>query len=94
MLRTDADAEFETRTDLRAWALFFQAITPGMWHSDCSWRGMMTAIFIVLTLIAAGLIIELIAAARAPFGFEDEDGFHFGFESADRADDYEFGNPS
>lgn len=54
----------------------------------------MLAMLIVLTIFAAGLIIELITAARAPFGYEDESGFHFGLEGANHADDSECGNPS
>ena len=41
-------------------------------------RGMMTIFFIALALTAAGLITELIAANHAPFGYQDEGGFHFG----------------
>jgi hypothetical protein len=40
-------------------------------------RGMMTIFFIAFALLAAGLITELIAANHAPFGFQDEAGFHF-----------------
>lgn len=39
---------------------------------------MMTIFFIALALTAAGLITELIAANHAPFGYQDEGGFHFG----------------
>ena len=46
-----------------------------------SW-GMMTIFFIALALTAAGLITELIAANHAPFGYQDEVGFHFGNESS------------
>ena len=47
---------------------------------------MMTIFFIALALTAAGLITELIAANHAPFGFQDEGGFHFG--------NNELGNPA
>jgi len=42
----------------------------------------MTVFFIALALTAAGLITELIAANHAPFGFQDEAGFHFGNKEA------------
>lgn len=32
----------------------------------------------VLTLLAGGLTLELFAVARAPLGYQDESGFHFG----------------
>ena len=41
---------------------------------------MMTIFFIALALTAAGLITELVAATHAPFGYEDEAGFHLGTE--------------
>jgi len=41
---------------------------------------MMTVILILSASVAVGLITELIAAARAPFGYQDESGFHFGQE--------------
>lgn len=40
--------------------------------------GMVTILFIVLTLTAVVLITQLIAAKNAPLGYQDEDGFHFG----------------
>lgn len=43
---------------------------------------MMTGMFISLALIAVGLIVEWIVAVRAPEGFQDEPGFHFGRERA------------
>lgn len=53
---------------------------------------MMTIFFIALALTAAGLITELIAANHAPFGYQDEGGFHFGnIESRNPAG---FENPS
>lgn len=39
---------------------------------------MMTILFTAFALTTAGLITELIAANHAPFGYEDEAGFHFG----------------
>ena len=43
---------------------------------------MMTLFFIALALGTAGLITELVAATDAPFGYQDETGFHFGNESS------------
>ncbi len=54
--------------------------------------GMMTILFIALALTAAGLITELIAATQAPFGYEDEAGFHFGNEPSGNSAGLE--NPS
>jgi hypothetical protein len=39
---------------------------------------MVTGLFIALAIFAAGLTTELIAACRAPLGYQDESGFHFG----------------
>lgn len=39
---------------------------------------MMTILFIALALVLAGFITELIAANHAPFGYQDEAGFHLG----------------
>jgi len=55
---------------------------------------MITFLLILLALAAAGLITELIAAATAPFGYQDDRGFHFGNESSLNTDESEFGNPS
>ena len=55
---------------------------------------MMTALLIALALVAAGLLVELIAAAQAPWGYQDEDGFHFGREQAPEAERVEHENPS
>ncbi len=43
---------------------------------------MITVTHILLAFTAVGLITELIAAARAPFGYQDASGFHFGREHA------------
>ena len=55
---------------------------------------MMTFLLILLALLSAGLITELIAAAAAPLGYQDERGFHFGCEHPLKADEFEGGNPS
>jgi hypothetical protein len=55
---------------------------------------MMTVMFTLLAFIAIGLITELIAVAKAPLGYQDENGFHFGRESAAGAEKSECENPS
>src|SRR5262245_7619830 len=50
---------------------------------------MMAILHIGLALVAAGLVVELFAAATAPLGFQDDGGFHLGQE-----DDSDSGNPS
>ena len=54
---------------------------------------MMAILNITLALIAAGLVVELFAAATAPLGYQDESGFHHGPEETD-ADEIHSGNPS
>lgn len=68
--------------------------TPAGWHRDCYFERMMTVMLILLGLIAVGLIAELIAVARAPLGYQDESGFHFGRESAAGAEKSGCENPS
>jgi hypothetical protein len=41
---------------------------------------MMAILNISLALVAAGLVVELFAAATAPLGYQDEKGFHLGSE--------------
>jgi hypothetical protein len=41
---------------------------------------MMTTLLVLTALAAAGLFTELFAASRAPLGYQDEAGFHFGPE--------------
>ena len=41
---------------------------------------MMTTVLIVAALLAGVFFVEVIAAASAPVGYEDENGFHFGPE--------------
>lgn len=54
----------------------------------------MTVFFVLLAIFAAGLITELVAARRAPFGYQDESGFHFGNTTAVSARAFELENPS
>jgi len=49
---------------------------------------------ISLALIAAGLVVELFAAATAPMGYQDEDGFHLDSGEAVATDEAHPGNPS
>jgi len=46
----------------------------------------------VLALVLGGLTLELFAAAKAPLGYQDERGFHFGVEKQTHADS-KSGNP-
>ena len=55
---------------------------------------MITGLFIALALVAAGLITELFAASRAPYGFQDEQGFHFGDPRRENIQKFELENPS
>jgi len=34
----------------------------------------------VLALVAGAITLELFTAAKAPYGYQDERGFHFGIE--------------
>ena len=55
---------------------------------------MMTAFCIVLALVAAGFFTELMAAASAPLGYQDESGFHFGRPKAAHPTNSDLQNPS
>jgi len=55
---------------------------------------MMAILNISLALVAAGLVVELFAAATAPLGYQDENGFHLGSEKAGAKDESHSGNPS
>ena len=54
----------------------------------------MAILNIVLALIAGGLVVELFAAATAPMGYQDENGFHLGSEKSGAVDEIHSGNPS
>ena len=43
---------------------------------------MITVLILVLALMGVGIGISLYAAAKAPVGFEDERGFHYGPEAS------------
>ena len=55
---------------------------------------MMMLLLTGLALVAPGLIVELIAAARAPVGYQDEKGFHFGRQRTTEAEKFAYENPS
>jgi hypothetical protein len=58
---------------------------------------MMAILNITLALVAAGLVVELFAAATAPMGYQDEEGFHLGSDKTGKtggADEIHSGNPS
>ena len=55
---------------------------------------MMTVFFVLLAIAFAGIITELVAARHAPFGFQDEEGFHFGTERGKTLPPFELENPS
>ncbi len=38
----------------------------------------MTIMLLIIGFLALGLAIELAAAAKAPSGYQDDSGFHFG----------------
>ena len=54
----------------------------------------MTVFLILLAVAAACVITELVAAKRAPFGYQDEHGFHFGTEIQETPKAFELENPS
>lgn len=55
---------------------------------------MMTVFCIALALFAAGLFTEMIAASTAPFGYQDEKGFHFGRDITSAHASFDLENPS
>ena len=55
---------------------------------------MMTVFCIVLALAAAGFFTEIITASSAPFGYQDEAGFHFGQPSLTHPATCDIQNPS
>jgi hypothetical protein len=55
--------------------------------------GSMIVVLMVFGLIAAGLGMGLIIAARAPVGYQDETGFHFGQETGATSDEVPYAIP-
>ena len=55
---------------------------------------MITTLCLLLALVSAGLLTEMIAASPAPYGYEDDAGFHFGSEEEARTVQGYYENPS
>ena len=55
---------------------------------------MMDVALSIFALVAGGVTLELFTVARAPMGYQDEGGFHFGNEPKETGDSLETGNPS
>lgn len=55
---------------------------------------MMDVALSIFALVAGGVTLELFTVARAPLGYQDERGFHFGSDSKENSDTVETGNPS
>jgi hypothetical protein len=53
---------------------------------------MMTVMLIFAALVAAVLFVELVSATKAPIGYQDDDGLHFGSDHITDSSDFE--NPS
>jgi hypothetical protein len=54
---------------------------------------MMDVALSIMALVAGGVTLELFATARAPLGYQDETGFHFGTEPRP-GEEFHTGNPS
>lgn len=54
---------------------------------------MMTFVCVVVAFVAAGVLTEIVAASAAPFGYQDNTGFHFGRPVTTQATG-DFENPS
>jgi hypothetical protein len=65
-----------------------------IWHLQCFAAVMMDVALSILALVAGGVTLELFAAARAPLGYQDERGFHFGSEPRPAGEEVQSGNPS
>jgi hypothetical protein len=55
---------------------------------------MMDVALSIFALVAGGVTLELFTVARAPLGYQDERGFHFGNEASESHEGIEPGNPS
>jgi len=55
---------------------------------------MMDVALSIFALVAGGVTLELFTVARAPLGYQDEHGFHFGKEAGESEDAIGTGNPS
>ena len=49
---------------------------------------MIDTVLIAMAALAAGLVFVLFAVSRAPQGYQDEKGFHFGPEAPEPAHNY------
>jgi hypothetical protein len=65
-----------------------------VWHLGCLATIMMDVALSILALVAGGVTLELFAAARAPLGYQDDRGFHFGSEPRAAGEEVQSGNPS
>ena len=54
---------------------------------------MMDVALSIMALVAGGVTLELFATSRAPLGYQDETGFHFGPEPRP-SEEVNTGNPS
>ena len=54
----------------------------------------MTLLIISAALFAGGFFVEVVSAATAPLGYQDEAGFHFDREQSTEPSAYEIENPS
>jgi hypothetical protein len=54
---------------------------------------MMDVALSIMALVAGGVTLELFATSRAPLGYQDESGFHFGPEPRP-GEEAHTGNPS
>lgn len=54
----------------------------------------MTLLIMTAALFAGGFFVEVISAATAPMGYQDETGFHFGREQSSETNVGEIENPS
>jgi len=55
---------------------------------------MMDVALSIMALVAGGVTLELFAASKAPLGYQDDRGFHFGTEPQASGEDASSGNPS
>ena len=46
------------------------------------------------TMVVIGVVLEVLAAAVAPFGYQDETGFHVGTPEAGKEEGFAWTNPS
>ena len=75
------------------WRFEIGALEFCPWHRGCSKGDMLDVALSVLALVLGGLTLELFAAAKAPLGYQDERGFHFGVEKQTNGSDSKTGNP-